>query len=162
MFTKEANESHLLVVTIATVSFVVEITPLGGTIQDGEHKGSPILGAKSLLKAFMVTNSIAMALVASAAFIHLFSPPKKAKWKDSSISKIAFSFTLIAVATKIVITIGLSFFLVFKQMLKMKFKGIPLLTFMKFLVNVMIFSFLRFTSRSLGFFFLAPITNRSC
>ncbi|TKY59619.1 ankyrin repeat-containing protein [Spatholobus suberectus] len=174
VFTNEAKESHLLVATlIATVSFAAGITLPGGTIQDGENKGSPILGQRASFKAFIVANTMAMVLAASAAFIHLFSPLNKAKWKDYYLSEIAFSFTLIAVATMIVafatgtyavlgsssvgitvITIGLCFFLVFRQVLKMNFRGIFLLTLMKNLVNVIIFSFIRFTSRPFGFFFL--------
>ena len=44
VLTKEAKETHLLVATlIATVSFAAGITVPGGTIQDGENKGSPVL-----------------------------------------------------------------------------------------------------------------------
>ena len=102
-FTKEAKESHLIVATlIATVTFAAAFTLPGGTIQDGEHKGSPSLGHRPSFKAFIVSDTIALLLASSAALIHLFSPLNKAKWLDYYLSEVAFSCILVAVTTMIV------------------------------------------------------------
>ncbi|KAL4357644.1 hypothetical protein AHAS_Ahas09G0207300 [Arachis hypogaea] len=173
-FTKEAKESHLIVATlIATVTFAAAFTLPGGTEQDGDHKGSPILGHKPSFKAFIVSNTISLVMAASAAFIHLFSPLNKAKWLDYYFSEVAFSFTLVAIATMIVafgtgtfavlgsspvgiaaIIVGLSFFFVFRQVLQMSFGGESFFTFVMNLVNAIIFPFIRFTPRPFGFFIL--------
>ncbi|RYR14813.1 hypothetical protein Ahy_B04g071515 [Arachis hypogaea] len=173
-FTKEAKESHLIVATlIATVTFAATFTLPGGTVQDGELKGTPIFRDKASFKAFIVSNTIAMVMAASAAFIHLFSPLNKAKYLDYYFCEAAFSFILIAIAAMIVafgtgtyvilgsssigisiITVGLSFFLVFRQVLYMSFEGNSIFTFIKNLVNAMVFPFLKFAARPFGFYFL--------
>ncbi|XP_027364646.1 ankyrin-1-like [Abrus precatorius] len=173
-FTKEAKESHLLVATlIATVSFAAGITLPGGTIIDGDNKGSPILGHRASFRAFMISNTISLVLAASAAFIHLFSPLNKAKWKDGYLSQVAFSFTLVAIATMIVafatatyavlgsssfgiavITTGLAFFLVFRQALKINFRGSFIVAFIQNIADIIIFPFIIFAPRPWGFFFL--------
>ncbi|KAJ1404726.1 PGG domain [Sesbania bispinosa] len=146
-FSKETKESHLLVATlIATLSFAAAFTLPGGTIQEGEHKGSPILGHRASFKAFMVSNTIALVLSAFAAFIHLFPP--QGKGKSYFLCEAAFSFTLVAVAAMIiafatgmyavlgstlvgivVITIGSWSVLVFGQVLGMSSVGAFFLSF---------------------------------
>ncbi|KAL4381927.1 hypothetical protein HN51_005499 [Arachis hypogaea] len=172
-FTKEARESHLIVATlIATVTFAATFTLPGGTVVDGELKGTPIFRDKASFKAFFVSNTIAMVMATSAAFIHLFSPLNKAKYLDYYFSETAFSFTLIAIAAMIVafgtgtyvilgsssigisiITVGLSFFLVFRQVLNMSFGRNSILTFIKNLVNALFFPFLKFAAKPFGFYF---------
>ena len=167
-FDKEAKEFHLIVATlIATVTFAAAFTLPGGAIQDGEHKGSPILGQRASFKAFIISNTIALVLSASAAFIHLFSFHRKRKWLESELSEKAFSFLLVAIAAMIVafvtgtyavlgsssigiaaITLGLSFFFVFNQVLRMSFDSYSFFAFMKSLVNVVVFSFLKLALRS--------------
>ncbi|MED6108878.1 hypothetical protein PIB30_028341 [Stylosanthes scabra] len=173
-FTKEAKESHLIVATlIATVTFAAAFTLPGGTVQDGDHKGSPILGHKPSFKVFIISNTISLVMAASAAFIHLFSPLNKAKWLDYYFCEVAFSFTLVAIATMIVafgtgifavlgsspigiaaIVVGLSFFFVFRQVLQMSFGGESFLTFVINMVNAIAFPFIRFSPRPFGFFIL--------
>ncbi|XP_061363800.1 ankyrin repeat-containing protein At2g01680-like [Gastrolobium bilobum] len=140
-FAPEAKQAHLIVATlIATVSFAAGFTLPGGTIPDGEHKGSPVLRHNASFKAFMLSNTISLVLSASAALIHLFSPLNNAVWTDQYLSAVAFSFTLVSVATMIVafatgayavlgssaignavIVIALSYFLVFRHVLKERF-----------------------------------------
>nr|KYP47942.1 Ankyrin repeat-containing protein At3g12360 family [Cajanus cajan] len=132
VYSKEAKESHLLVATlIATVSFAAGITLPGGTIQEGDHKGTPILGQRASFKAFIISNALAMVFAISAASIHLSIPLTKSKFKDHFLTQYAHAFTLVALLAMIVafatgtyvvlgpsplgiaiITVALSFFIV--------------------------------------------------
>nr|KYP47945.1 Ankyrin repeat-containing protein At3g12360 family [Cajanus cajan] len=103
VYSKEAKESHLLVATlIATVSFAAGITLPGGTIQEGDHKGTPILGQRASFKAFIISNALAMVFAISAASIHLSIPLTKSKFKDHFLTQYAHAFTLVALLAMIV------------------------------------------------------------
>lgn len=56
---------------------------------------------RTSFKAFMVSNTIAMVLASTSAFINLFTPLTKTKWKDYYFSKAALIFTLTASVTMI-------------------------------------------------------------
>ena len=73
---EKASQVHLVVDTlIATVAFTAGITMPGGFIgHEGPRPGSAVLTRNAAFRAFVITNTIAMVLSCSAAFIHLFMP----------------------------------------------------------------------------------------
>ena len=79
---QSAENSHLVVATlIATVTFAAGFTLPGGTIQEGEHQGTPILKHNPAFQAFIVTDTIAMVLSSTAVLIDLLAAITPSTWK---------------------------------------------------------------------------------
>ena len=100
---KSLEELHLVVATlIATVTFAAGFTLPGGTIQEGEHQGTPILKHNPAFQAFIVTDTIAMVLSSTAVLIHLLLP--LSPWKSSKVNFLfaAFIFTVVAIASMMI------------------------------------------------------------
>ena len=96
----KVSEHHLVVnALIATVTFAAGITVPGGFFQEGRHAGSAILTRKAAFKVFFITDSIAMVLSSSAAFILLLTPllfrNVSSKARQFSI-KVTYAFTMLA------------------------------------------------------------------
>ena len=105
---KETSQYHLVVDTlIATVTFTAGITMPGGFIgQEGPHSGSPVLMKNTAFKAFIITNTIAMVLSSSAAFIQLFMPllfheQNLGDFPFLLLASLAFSFSIFAMAAMV-------------------------------------------------------------
>ncbi|XP_042478312.1 ankyrin repeat-containing protein At5g02620-like [Macadamia integrifolia] len=82
----QIREIQLLVATlIATVSFAASFTMPGGYNGDGPDQGMAALNTKAAFQAFVISNTLAMALSTSAIFIH-FNATTTGKFIDLKLS----------------------------------------------------------------------------
>lgn len=98
----KAKEANLIVAAlIATVTFAAGFTMPGGYVSEGPQQGAAILRKSSAFKAFMVTDTIAMVLSCSAAFIHLFLVLGHKK-NSLSYFFIAFRLTMLSMGAMVI------------------------------------------------------------
>ncbi|KAJ9159273.1 hypothetical protein P3X46_024789 [Hevea brasiliensis] len=94
---KKVSKSHQIVATlIATVTFTAGFTLPGGYNQDGPGKGTTILTRRSAFKAFLITDTLALALSISVVLIHFLLTLSRNKRKFFYLFFWAFVFTIVA------------------------------------------------------------------
>ncbi|KAF2314735.1 hypothetical protein GH714_030252 [Hevea brasiliensis] len=102
---EKAKDSHLVAAAlVATVTFAAAFTLPGGYISDENNaeKGNPILSKNSAFKAFIISDTIAMALSISSVFIYFIMVMLGYKPKYYWLIKTAFRLIFLAMGAMVV------------------------------------------------------------
>lgn len=102
---EKAKDSHLVVAAlVATVTFAAAFTLPGGYISDKDDaaNGTPILSRSSAFKAFVISDTIAMALSISSVFIYFISVMLGYGPKYYWLIRTAFRFIFLAMGAMVV------------------------------------------------------------
>ncbi|XP_008383620.3 ankyrin repeat-containing protein At5g02620-like [Malus domestica] len=100
---QKAKETHLVVATlIATVTFAAGVTMPGGyQSEKGPDQGSPLLSTKAAFKAFVLTDTLAMAMSSCSVLVLLYSSIH-AKRNYKGTFQLAVSLTIWALVAMVV------------------------------------------------------------
>ncbi|XP_028802465.1 ankyrin repeat-containing protein At5g02620-like [Neltuma alba] len=111
-----ATTLSVVATLIATVTFTAGFTLPGGLIQEGEHRGSPILKYNAAFMVFVLTDSLSFVLSISVVFFLFFSSAlaKEKELSEALLDKCryltmgAMVFMIIAFGTGIYAVMGVS------------------------------------------------------